>query len=97
MCQRLYEKVAKCLLIRSIHSSELDLNETEDVNLNTFYNKYRRNFFINKNTANPKYKLKDSKGELDRFDDGTPKIIVNVYHRPTRTDCFKILLPSLLN
>ena len=93
----LYMKILNCLSVFHYDDSIIIMNEDEREQTREFYKKFKRNFFIKKNTKNPKFVFHESVQEIKTFDDGIPIIGVNLHHRKTNTTEYKILVFSVFN
>ena len=87
-------KILNCLSLFHHNDSILELSESEKEDMKEFYKKYKRNFFIKKNTNNPKFVFHTVDTEYRMFNDGLPMIGINLHHRKTDTTEYKILVPK---
>ena len=86
-----------CLSVYQYDDYIIEMDESEKEQTREFYKKYKRNFFIKKNTKNPKFVFHipiPSSQEIKTFDDGIPMIGINLHHRKTNTTEYKILVPK---
>lgn len=94
MDESLYIKILQCLSLYHHDDSIYDISAEEKVDLEEFYKKFKRNFFINKNTKKPKYIIHHTINEYKCFEDGLPMLGINVHHRQTNTFQYKVLVPK---
>ena len=93
----IYKKIADAATLHCEQHKELILSrysEVEVENIEQFFTKHVRNFYINKNSGKPRYILKEINGVLQTFDNGVPKLIIAVYNRGKKETIYKELIPK---
>ena len=90
-----YQKILEVLLLKSVdHQDEfVKQSQSNEETILEFYHKYKRNFLIMNNENVKKYILKEKNGQLEKYEDGVPKILFSKYDRKTKLKTFLELVP----